>query len=339
MVQAYWPEGPYAHLNFGGEQGSGKTFTQVAMKRTVDPSTNDLRRPPKTEHDLMIAANNDRMLSFDNLSGMPLHLADAFCGMSTGVSLGARRLYTDADEVTFSARRPCVFNGIDTLTEKPDLEDRTITIDLSLIPKMDRASEKKMLERFDDIRASVLGLILDATVMDLRRIDTIAEKDLPRMADFACWVMACEPALPWKEGEFIVEYERQINDNRKSHADNDLVATAILSLIKVRDFVGTSTELLEILNERMGVKTAYPPQGWPRTPAKLGGRVRRAAPTLRANGLVVEWTKGGTRTITLKQIDPLGIPFRGTPCPYWGQDIVYDDLPEQPKCASIVVRQ
>jgi len=84
LMQAYWPAGPYSHLDITGVQGSGKTFLQEMLKMLVDPSISNLRRPPRDERDLMISATNERIPSFDNLSGMPAHLADAFCCLSTG---------------------------------------------------------------------------------------------------------------------------------------------------------------------------------------------------------------------------------------------------------------
>ena len=49
----------------------------------------------------MIAANNSRLLAFDNLSGIPAWLSDALCRVATGGSLAVRQLYTDDEEVLF----------------------------------------------------------------------------------------------------------------------------------------------------------------------------------------------------------------------------------------------
>jgi hypothetical protein len=53
----------------------------------------------------MIAANNDHLLSFDNLSGLPAWLCDALCAV--------RQLYTDDEEVLSS--RPTLLKGSRTL--------------------------------------------------------------------------------------------------------------------------------------------------------------------------------------------------------------------------------
>jgi hypothetical protein len=57
-----------------------------------------VRALSREEPELMIAANNGHLLSFDNLSGLPAWLSDALCAV--------RQLYTDDEEVLFKASRP-----------------------------------------------------------------------------------------------------------------------------------------------------------------------------------------------------------------------------------------
>ena len=63
LIQAYWPFGPYAHLVLNGEQGSGKSGLTKTLKGLVDQSIAILRRPPKDEKDLMIAAQEERIIA------------------------------------------------------------------------------------------------------------------------------------------------------------------------------------------------------------------------------------------------------------------------------------
>jgi hypothetical protein len=302
LTQAFWPKGPYAHLNFAGEQGSGKTMVQEMCKCAIDPSATVLRRPPKDERDLMIAASNERVPSFDNLSGMPKHLSDAFCGLSTGVALATRSLYTDAEETFMVAKRPCIMNGIDTLTHRGDLLDRTITVDLPRIKKVDRKLEKKIMAAFAKIQPQLLGLILNATATGLKRDADVTEEGLPRMADFCQWVIACEPALPMGPGEFMKAYVGQAEDALTILIDSDKFATAVyqfavsLALEKQEKdtiFKDSATELLEKLNKRDSIHSndARIPKGWPKSAGALSSHLRRVAPALRSKGVEVEWIK------------------------------------------------
>jgi hypothetical protein len=301
LVQGFWPLGPYAHLNFTGEQGSGKTKAQEMLKNLIDPSVSTLRRPPRDERDLMIAAKNERIPSFDNLSGMPDHLSDAFCCLSTGAALGTRELYTDSEEAVLLARRPCVMNGIDTLTYRGDLLDRTIVIELPKINEKDRKLEKDVMAAFETIRPKILGLILDATVSGLKRLGEVSSPELPRMADFCLWVMACEESLPWEKGEFLKAYMRQADDSIAALVDGDQVARAVYDLALElaqgkRWFEGTATELLDELSSRKGIDLNRTPKGWPKTANNLVSRLRRVTPALRKRDVVVDSFKPDRNT-------------------------------------------
>ncbi|HON36338.1 MAG TPA: hypothetical protein PLY52_08540 [Methanothrix sp.] len=306
LMQGFWPHGPYAHLNLTGEQGSGKTKAQEMCKGLIDPSATMLRRPPKDEKDLMIAASNERIPSFDNLSGMPAHLSDAFCGLSTGTALASRSLYTDDEEAFLAARRPCIMNGIDTLTNRGDLLDRTITVELAKIEEKKRKLERDVMADYEKIRGQILGLILDATATGLKRVDEVKTPNLPRMADFCQWVIACEPSLPWKEGEFLKAYSGQAEEAVTALFESDTIASAVydlaLELAQVgKRFDGTATELLDRLNARMGIRPDRIPIGWPKNAGSLSGRLRRAAPALRKMGVEVSRNKGakGSRSISI----------------------------------------
>jgi hypothetical protein len=54
----------------------------------------------------MIAANNDHLLAFDNLSGLCPWLSDALCRLASGGSFVVRQLYTNDEEVLFKAAHP-----------------------------------------------------------------------------------------------------------------------------------------------------------------------------------------------------------------------------------------
>jgi hypothetical protein len=78
----------------------------------------------------------------------------------------------------------------------------------------------------------VLGTLLDAAVVGLRRLDSIPTAGLPRMADFARWVIACEPGLGWQEGRFLRAYESNQLSNERVQLALDGLATALIGLVE-----------------------------------------------------------------------------------------------------------
>jgi hypothetical protein len=128
LVATLHPSGPYPVLILQGEQGSAKSTAQGILRAVIDPSTTPLRSAPREERDLVIAAENSWVVSFDNLSGLPIWLSDALCRLSTGGGLSTRQLYTDREEILFEAKRPLVMNGIADVASRPDLLDRSLVV-------------------------------------------------------------------------------------------------------------------------------------------------------------------------------------------------------------------
>ena len=294
LAQAVRPTGPYPVLIVDGEQGSGKSWLGRILRYVIDPNKAPLRRPPRSEHDLMIAAANSWLVVYDNLSGLPGWLGDALCVVSTGGGLSCRELYTDSEEALFDLQRPVILNGIDAITTRGDLLGRAIVLHLPRIKDEDRRTEKAILAELDRIRPSVLGAILDVISSGLRELPNVRLDSMPRMADFAEWATACEGALGLEPGEFLAAFEANRTEAEASLIGADFFATSLVEFINGSEepFEGTAGFLLAALGERAGIALRGRPDGWPRTPQGAGNKIRRLAPALRAVGIEVSYRTG-----------------------------------------------
>jgi hypothetical protein len=255
------------------------------LRALVDPSASPLRSDPRNAHDLMIGASNGWIVAYDNLSGLPVWLSDALCRLSTGGGFATRELYSDTEETILEAQRPVILTGIEELAIRGDLLDRAIVVSLPTIPEADRCSERELWARFERLRPRILGALLDAAACAVRRLPTTRLEVAPRMADFAEWIVAAEPALPWPAGEF----------------EASSIGTAVRELAE-SGFEGIATELLERLGEIAGEPTTRR-KGWPKSARSLTGELRRIAPNLRAVGIEVEFLgrERGRRPIRIGQ--------------------------------------
>src|SRR5208282_4161415 len=77
-----------------------------------------------------------------------------------------------------------------------------------------RRDEAQFWHEFVQARPRILGALLDATTVGLRNLPNIKLDQLPRMADFAIWVSACEGALGLERGEALKAYRANCAEAR-----------------------------------------------------------------------------------------------------------------------------
>jgi hypothetical protein len=296
--------GPYPVLAISGEQGSAKTVLSKLLKDLVDPNVAPVRALAREERDLVIAANNSHVLAFDNLSGLPHALSDAFCRLATGASFGLRQLYTDADEVLFQAARPILLNGIEDVISRPDLADRALFLTLPPITDRRRRSERQLWSAFELARPRLLGSLLNAATHGLRNLSDIHLDQLPRMGDFALWATACETAFR-PAGTFARAYQANRRAAIEDLIDADPVAARVRELMASRTtWTGSASDLLRAGADREGPGLPSGTAAWPKNPRALAGRLRRAQAFLRVMGVHIAFSRegrAGTRVIRIRR--------------------------------------
>lgn len=304
LLAALKPDGPYPALVLCGEQGSAKSWESKVLRGLIDPAKAVSRSLSREERDLMISARNSWVLAFDNLSTLPDWCSDAFCRLATGGGFSTRKLYTDDEEELFESTRPILFNGIVQVATRADLVDRTLIIDLPEIEQRNRVPESELKERLHSARPRIIGALLDAVAEGLRNCKDVQIRGLPRMADFARWVVACEPALPFKKGEFLAAYQENRLDAIETTLEADPLATAIRSFMACRSrWEGEPQQLYEELSKTAGEKitrTNY----WPGAPNWLTRRLKRPITFLRSVGIHISFpTRGRCRHIVIVNSD------------------------------------
>ncbi|SEE27912.1 Primase C terminal 2 (PriCT-2) [Rhizobiales bacterium GAS191] len=274
-------------LILNGEQDSAKSTACRVLRRLIDPNAAPLRKPPKDEQDLLIAAKNGHLLVLDNLSFVENDLSDALCRISTGGGSSKRALYTNGEEFLIDVCKPILLNGIPSLASKPDLVDRSIVLNLPAIEARARRSEEDFWTEFDQAAPRLFGALLSVLSGALRRLPNIALRTSPRMLDFVRFAEAACQEGGCKPGAFETAYETNKARLTDEATEADAVAKAIIELVENEgNFGGTATGLLDAIGRRVfpGDRGKY----WPADGTRMSSRLTRIAPLLRAQGFDVE---------------------------------------------------
>ncbi len=286
ILECYRCDTPYPLLELIGEAGSAKSTTQKTVRTFIDPNKVMLRVKPKNVEDAYVAAGNNHLISYENLSGLTADLSDALCTISTGGGQAGRQYYTNTEEYTIETHNPVIVNGIGAVVTRADLLDRAIALCLATIRA--RMTEKEHDSALTEAAPGIFGGLLDLFGKTLAILPTvnIPPEQRPRMADFAQLGEAMVLATGGKAGDFLALYTQHRCDAIRRTVDSNPVAVACMEFVaKGRSHSGTVKQLLEELN-RLSVATERGDY-WPKYPRGLGDSLRRVAPALRQVGIQI----------------------------------------------------
>ncbi len=307
IVGMFAPSGPYPILELNGEPGSAKSSTARLIRSLIDPNRAPLRSQPRDERDVFIAAANGHVFTLDNLSRMPRWLSDALCRISTGGGFSTRKLYSDDAEQIFQVCRPIIMTGIGNIASESDLLDRSIRLTLDPIPVETRRTEAALEERFAAAHSRILGAVLDAVSIALKRRASITLNRLPRLADWATWATAAESGFGLVGGVTMAAFDADRATANIDAIESSPIGPALLAHLDQCDgeWSGTATELLDHLN----ALCLPEPRRWPTSPKTLGSQLSAISGNLRAIGFDIRKAPVGharTRLITISRGQAVG---------------------------------
>jgi hypothetical protein len=294
LTAALRPVGPYPVAILTGEQGSGKTTAMRVLKRLVDPTESEDRAEPRVPKDMMIAADHEHVLAWDNLSNLTPACSDTICRIATGSSMALRTLYTTKDETVIKAQRPQLLNGIGDVVTRADLLERSIILQPLTLPAHQRRPEDEFWAAFEQDRAKMLGFLLNAVSSGIGTLPHVSLGELPRMADFAKWSVAAEPAWGIPGGTFLKAYRENQADAQDVALEVSPLALAVVALVEAEQcYTGQPQEALKKLAsyaEPDGQIGDIPviinrSPDWPKDARGLTNALKRLAPVLRAHGI------------------------------------------------------
>jgi hypothetical protein len=269
---------PKPVLAIQGGEGSAKSSLVEILCGLIDPHDSPYGPLPRNELKLRLAARTAYCPAFDNVSVLPSAMSDALC-----------RFVTDG------SNQPVILDGLSRVVARPDLADRCLFIDCTPISDVQRRTQREVATAFSTMRPQIMGALLDAVVHGLQAETQVRPAGLPRMADFASWVTACERAL-WPSGTFRKAYDLNRVETAEALVGLDVVAAAVRRLVGRNAFwQGTAGDLDDRLRALSGNLDT---KDWPAEPRLLANRLRALAPSLLKTGVIVTFHRSQDRMRT-----------------------------------------
>jgi hypothetical protein len=228
-----------------------------------------ISRLPAGPRNLFVAAHNSHHQAFENVSKFSRAMSDALCTLATGGGYRRRALHTNTAESALGGARPVMMEGISNFITEPDLLDRSVILTPPRLPPASRQTERRLYQAFDEYKPRIFGALLDMMTTGLKRVEETDLDELPRMADFATWVVACG----------LDGFEQAFARNRQAAIDRaleyDPLAQRIETFMWRQTWQGSAKDLLSLLGPKCGCSS----------PRELADQLRRLTPALLTHGI------------------------------------------------------
>ena len=276
-------------LASGGE-GTCKSSSAETLKNITDPSTANLRTPPKRTEEFVIACANSHVVAYDNLSNITQELHDMMCVASTGASYSTRELYTNAGENVIHLNTPIIITGITDLINRPDLAQRTIIIRLKPVSLSKRKEDNELEKQFKKDAPKIMGGLLNLFSETLAKLPTTNIAEKPRMASYAKLGVAMTKTPTFQklgiECDFLQLFAANQQSSTNDTIESSSVAVLLLQLmptLKDNKYSGTFKGLYGNLSLIKGNM-----HGFPKSYVALSNELRRLEPSLITTGITVK---------------------------------------------------
>jgi hypothetical protein len=309
LFAAYLATVPLPHIgrpifNAAGAMGSGKTTLGRVVKRTWDPTAPEtVRLDPR---DFLQKASHAFVVMLDNQNTIPEWAADTLCRLVTGEADSKRRLYTDDEDVIVELRRVVLLNGINVPTDRGDVLDRSLVVELERIPDAERRTEEELWEQFEVEHPRLLGALFGVLAEAISLKPTLRLPRRPRLADWGEYAAAVYEVMGWGAERFLEDWSEVVKVQNQATLDGSPVAQAIIKFMEDEDeYSGTASGLhkkLEGIAEDLGVSIVRD-KAWPKSARWLWRRIKEVLPVLATVGIEAKRERPDSGTvITLRKV-------------------------------------
>jgi hypothetical protein len=194
-------------------------------------------------------------------------------------------------------------NGINVVSSKPDLLERSILIELERISEEKRRTEAEIFSEFEILKPQILGAIFNVVSKAVLIEPSVKLNNFPRMADFCKWGCAIAEAIGYERDVFLGAYFENIKNQNNEVINDNLEAIAVIEFLKNKDYwQGSASQLLSELEKsakEIGINVDRE-KSFPRAANVLSRRLNQIKPNLSQLGIKIH-KKG--RVITIQKVE------------------------------------
>jgi len=279
------PHIPRPVLQTTGVMGSGKSTACRVVKRLYDPTANEAVTIDR--RDFLQKAAHCYILLLDNQNSLPEWFQDTLCRLVTGESDSKRILYSDDEDLVWSMQRAVLLNGINPPTDRGDVQDRTLPIELERLEARTRIAEDDFWIQFSLKHPELLGAAFDALSGALRERHAVKLDERPRLVDWGLYAAALYESQGWGVATFMEDWKVVEETQQQGTLDGSIVAQAVIFYMKDKDRVELSAAKLHaaIENRADDDLSLKGDKTWPKTGRTLWKKIREVTPLLEVHGI------------------------------------------------------
>lgn len=278
-------KGPFPILVVQGKQGAGKTLFIKILKDLIDPLKGSMSQV-RDESELMISAQSNSLLTFDDISCLQTDISDCLYRLMTGGGLKKTETTSDGDENVLQSCRLIIANEKTNFIIKNDPSDRIVVVNPRFIPDNRRRTEKDIWAEYLKVKPVIIGSLYDTLVTVLQNQNSAVVEELSEESDFANFSCTTNLAARWTHGWLTKAYYLNRNDRSVQKAKSDEIVQSILGFIIRADWwKGTAAELLNELERYVRSQSACSYESLPGSANAMSRKLTREKNLLRRMGV------------------------------------------------------
>jgi hypothetical protein len=199
-----------------------------------------------------------------------------------------------------------ILNGINVPTERGDVLDRSLVVELERIPDGDRKTEEQIWEHFEAGHPKLLGALFHVLSKAIALKPSIKLSRRPRLADWGEYAAAVYEVMGWGAETFLKDWDEVVRVQNQATLDGSPVAQAIIKFMEDKEeYTATSSEMhskLKVTAAQLGVDVERD-KAWPKSARWLWRRIKEVLSLLVSAGIEARRVRDeSAKQITLRKI-------------------------------------